>query len=320
METAVTKVLKALGYIAGGIALIYLMTFLSFLGALGPGGSPSKSLTRAQATDSRLQIVTSVQVWADVAQAIGGKYVRATAIIARPNQDPHSYEATVRDQLAVNRAGLTIENGGGYDPFFGRLVAARPNASPQLTLRLASAVHQPRPNLNPHFWYDLRETSAIVAEIAKRETWAMTDSAARAYIRERAAKYQASLSHLISRQSAVAKVTVGKGALLTEGFAARMLKSLAVVNETPREFVNAVEQEQDASPKVMRLMQQMLQGGQVQLVVTNQQTEGAQTSQLSLWAKAAGVPVLRLSELLPTGKTYLTWMTGNLDQIEGALR
>ncbi|MEN9715288.1 MAG: hypothetical protein RJA35_755 [Actinomycetota bacterium] len=318
------KVLRALGIAAGLIGVFYLMVFLSFLGASGHSDSSGHSgqahQTTAKPQDNRVRIVTSVQVWADIAQAIGGKYVHATAIIARPNQDPHSYEATVRDQLAVNRAALTIENGADYDPFFHRLVESKPNANQRLTLRLANALPQQGGEVNPHFWYDLKITSLLVKDIAKREIFAVSNPAAKIYIRTRAEAYQMKLDELVSRQESATIHTSGKSAILTEGFAAYLLRNLRMVDRTPTAFVNAVEQEQDAAPAVMRTLQLMIAGHRVNLLVSNQQTAGAQSQQLATWAKAAGVPQLELSELLPTGKTYLTWMASNLNKIEAALK
>lgn len=313
MRTTESKVFRALG-IAGGVAgFFYLMLVLSFLGA---SGSPIPANSGAP-TDHRLKVVTSVKVWADVAQELGGKYVKATAIIANPGQDPHSYEATVRDQLAVNRADLTITNGGDYDPFFAKLVSKKSNVNtagnPVLfNLKLATQ--------NPHLWYDLTATQVIVAEIGKRLAAATPDPAAKAAIRSNTASYQQQLAGLVHKQAATSLATKGKAVILTEGFAAPMLQHLAITDRTPREFLNAVEEEQDASPKVMNQLKQLLQTHRVQALILNQQTEGYQTNQLVGWATQSGVPVMRLSELLPKSQTYLQWMESNLNQIAKAFK
>lgn len=315
MRTTEGKVFRALG-IAGGVAgFFYLMLVLSFLGAsLGP--IPANSGAPA---DHRLKVVTSVQVWADLAQELGGKYVKAAAIIANPGQDPHSYEATVRDQLAVNRADLTITNGGDYDPFFAKLVSKKPNATAASNPVLSNVKLATK---NPHLWYDLKAAQAIVAEIGKRLAAATptADPVVKAAIRSNTASYQQRLAALVQQQAATRLATEGKAVILTEGFAAPMLQHLAITDRTPRAFLNAVEEEQDASPKVMNQLKQMLQTHRVQALILNQQTEGYQTNQLVGWAKQSGVPVLRLGELLPKNQTYLQWMESNLNQIEKAFK
>ena len=37
-------------------------------------------------------------------------------------------------------------------------------------------------------------------------------------------------------------------------------------------------------------------------------------------AEAAGIPVVDLTETLPDGRDYLSWMAANLDALESALR
>ena len=89
---------------------------------------------------------------------------------------------------------------------------------------------------------------------------------------------------------------------------------------TPTGFKTAVENEQDASPLVMSQIHGLLSSHKVSLVITNRQTSNSQTLQITDWAKAANVPVLRWSELLPPHTTYVEWMGANLNQIEGILK
>ena len=74
---------------------------------------------------TRPQVVASTNVYADIARSIGGDRVDVTAILDDARKDPHEYEATARDRLAVSRADLVIENGGGYDSFLEPLLEER---------------------------------------------------------------------------------------------------------------------------------------------------------------------------------------------------
>ncbi|MDO9591094.1 MAG: metal ABC transporter substrate-binding protein, partial [Microcella sp.] len=70
-----------------------------------------------------LSVVASTNVYGDIAASIAGDLATVTSIIDSAAQDPHSYEASAQDQLAIAGADVVIENGGGYDPFVGVLVA-----------------------------------------------------------------------------------------------------------------------------------------------------------------------------------------------------
>ncbi|XTR52866.1 metal ABC transporter solute-binding protein, Zn/Mn family [Pseudarthrobacter sp. So.54] len=83
--------------------------------APGPGNSPRG------AGDGIVDVVASTSVYGDIVATVGGDKVRVTSMITRTSQDPHSYEATTQDKLAVSKAGLVVENGGGYDDFLHKL-------------------------------------------------------------------------------------------------------------------------------------------------------------------------------------------------------
>ena len=69
-----------------------------------------------------IKIVASTNVWGDIAYQIAGDQATVTALIDNVNQDPHSFEASARDQRAVQDADIVIMNGGGYDDFIETLV------------------------------------------------------------------------------------------------------------------------------------------------------------------------------------------------------
>ena len=67
-------------------------------------------------------MVASTNVYGDIVKTIGGPAVAVTSIIDNPEKDPHEYEADARTQLALSKAQLVIENGGGYDDFMDTMV------------------------------------------------------------------------------------------------------------------------------------------------------------------------------------------------------
>lgn len=72
--------------------------------------------------DDGITVVASTNVYGSIAAQIGGDRIDVESIITSVTQDPHSYEATARDRLTVQKADLVIENGGGYDAFIDTLL------------------------------------------------------------------------------------------------------------------------------------------------------------------------------------------------------
>ncbi len=281
--------------------------------------SQSKIWTKSQR--GPVTVLTSVGVWRDIAAQIGRDKVLAKSIIATQAQDPHSYVATPRDQLAFNESDVTIENGLGYDTFFQRLSDSGPIKDPasQLTIGCQSGCDG-----NPHVWYSLSQVRRAVPRIAQLIesgfAASQTGVESQLIVAHQAVAYQRKIDALTAKVEALKPATSAKPFLLTEGFASYLLRDLKMVDATPTGFRTAVENEQDASPLVMNQMHDLLIQHKVSVLITNRQTSNSQTTQLAAWARSAGVPVLAWSELLPENKTYLQWMTANLNQIQGVLK
>ena len=87
-------------------------------------GCGTSSNANQETSEGSVQIVASTSVYGDIARAVAGDNVEVTSIITNAAQDPHSFEASAQDQLAVVRADLIIANGRGYDEFMDTLLDA----------------------------------------------------------------------------------------------------------------------------------------------------------------------------------------------------
>lgn len=97
------------------------------LAGCGDDSNPIASPSQADPTPTSanpIPVLAATDVYGDIARQIGGDRVEVTSIISGESQDPHSYEATARDQLAVSKAQVVITNGGHYDEFMNRLLSA----------------------------------------------------------------------------------------------------------------------------------------------------------------------------------------------------
>ena len=100
---------------------------LAFSATLALSACGSSDSGSGAADDGTLTIVASTNVYGDIAQAVAGDGVEVTSIITSAAQDPHEYEATAQDRLALDDADIVIENGGGYDPFVDTLLDGSDN-------------------------------------------------------------------------------------------------------------------------------------------------------------------------------------------------
>ncbi|WP_222264838.1 metal ABC transporter solute-binding protein, Zn/Mn family [Modestobacter marinus] len=267
--------------------------------------------------DDGVRAVASTDVYGDVVAAIGGDRVEVTSVLDDPSADPHSFEANTRTQLAVSRADLVVANGGGYDDFMQTLVAADGSGAVVLDAVEVSGLDAEAEGFNEHVWYDLAAMDALAEEVVT--ALGEIDPAGAGDYEANGAQFRAGLQELIAAGEQARATTQGAGVAVTEPVPGHLLDALGAEDLTPAEFAEAVEEGGDVSPAVLQETLDLIGSGQVRALVYNDQTSGPETERLLEAARAAGVDVVPVTETLPEGQDYLSWMRGNLDAVVAAL-
>ena len=281
---------------------------------------------------SGITIVSSTNVWGDIAKSIGGDRVQVVSIIDDFSQDPHSYEASARDQLAVNGADLIVANGGGYDPFMDVLAKAAGNENvvyAYLADELAAEDKQAKEDDghdhnhdhsdgNEHVWYDFHVVEDFASRLAAQ--LAALDPEYSTLFSDNLVVFQGEIEILEDRMAAVSGKYSGASFVASEPVANYLLIELGLKDLTPKSFSQAIEEELDVSPKDLLDIQNLLKAKSVDVFVVNPQTGSVQIDALVELAKQNGTAIVELSELLPAGSNYYEWMDLNIANLEAALR
>ncbi|MFF6911063.1 metal ABC transporter solute-binding protein, Zn/Mn family [Streptomyces sp. NPDC012466] len=287
--------------------------------ALLAGCGSSSDSTGAESTSDRVAVVASTNVYGDIARRIGGDRVDVTSVISDPDQDPHSYEANPQNQLALSKAKVVVENGGGYDDFVDRMLKSGHNDSAEVinAVRVSGRTAPKGGELNEHVWYDF----PTVAKVADRicAALAKTDPDDAAAFEKNTAAFKAKLAPLEAGEARIKKEHGGEAVAITEPVPLYMIEASGLVNRTPPQFSEAIEEGDDVSPRILQESLALFGGKKVKALVYNEQTSGPQTEKAEAAAKAAGIPVVPVTETLPKGEDYLGWMTANVDALAGAL-
>ncbi len=277
-------------------------------------GAPANGSTAS----GTIPVVASTDVYGDIAATIGGQAVDVTALITNPAQDPHSFQASAQNQLAVSKAAIVIENGGGYDDFMGSMLSSADTKATVLNVvDISGKKPDANGDLNEHVWYDLPtiETfaSRYAAELAK------VDPSKAPAFRANAAAFTTRLAALQAREAALRTKYAGEGVAITEPVPLYMLQAIGLDDKTPAAFSHAIEEGTDVSPTVLKSTVDLFTRGAVKLLVYNEQTSGPETDKVIGAAKDARIPVVPVTETLPQGKDYIGWMSSNLDHLAAAL-
>lgn len=313
------------------------------------GCAGTSSPAASGSDDGKISVVASTNVYGSLAAEVGGDAVEVTSIVTSLAQDPHSYEASARDQLTVSQADLVIENGGGYDSFLDALVEASGSTAPVLTAVEFShdfpgaeghddhasddgddhasddgdghdhdhEGHDHIEGFNEHVWYD-PHTIAHLAEDIAHELGELDAAQAETF----EANAQALIERINGLETSLETISAahqGEKIFVTEPVPLYLAAAAGLENATPAAFSEAVEEGQDVPPATLLEAQQILRSGDVRIVIVNAQTGGAETTEITKLADELNIPVLEFTELMPDGVDYVGWMQQNIDEISGAL-
>ncbi|WP_374008907.1 metal ABC transporter solute-binding protein, Zn/Mn family [Leifsonia sp. LS-T14] len=283
--------------------------------ALVAAGCASSS---AGTDDGTVRVVASTNVYGDIATTIGGDAVRVTSLMSDPAQDPHSFEASAQNQLAVSKADVVIENGGGYDPFMQTLLKGSKNQDTTVLNVVGLSGKKPVDGeLNEHVWYDIPTVQKLTGALVR--SLAAADPSKRAVFEKNGAALSAGLDSLEATEAKLKQSYAGEGVAITEPVPLYLLEAIGLVDKTPERFSAAIEEENDVSPVVLKDTLELFTDHRVKLLAYNEQTTSAETERVLAAAKHNGIPVVPVTETLPSGKHYVGWMQSTLDAIASAL-
>ena len=248
-----------------------------------------------------IKIVASTDVWGSVANLVVGDTATVTALIYNSSQDPHSFEPSVRDQLAVNNADVVIMNGGGYDDFMTKLVAADPTPAIVVNAFNVSGTDKSR---NEHIWYDVDQVGAVAEAIAAAVK--NTDSSL--------ASFKSSLAGLKAKLTALKTANTCGRVFATEPVIDYLLDDAGCINVTPLAFSKAIEEERDVPPAVMQQAKKALAVPGT-ILASNISVTSSQISQL----ESGHVGEFGFGELLPQDPDTGAYGGNYLDMIDGSI-
>lgn len=311
----------------------------------GCGGTAGES--GGTASDA-VSVVATTNVYGQLARAIGGESVEVSEIITSAAQDPHSYEPTARDKLAVSEATLVLANGGGYDPFMDSLVESLPADKKSGVTVLHAVDSSPvaqehaedshagesaeehaehaeeesgghegheHAGYNEHIWYDLESMSALAAELASSFSQADADNAEQ--YQQNAAAFTDGIDEL--EQQLDAANLEGKSFMMTEPVPYHLLDDAGMEDVTPEGLSEAIEEGEGIAPITMKKAEDLLSGGKADMLAYNVQTEGAETQAMKKSAQQGSVPVVDFAETIQDDSSYLEWMKFNISNLASSI-
>ncbi|MBV8094518.1 MAG: zinc ABC transporter substrate-binding protein [Acetobacteraceae bacterium] len=269
--------------------------------------------TLAWAADP-ITVLAAENFYGDVAQQIGGPDVKVTSILSNPDQDPHLFEASPSVARSISAAAIVIYNGIDYDPWMEKLLGAV-RSSDRKVIVVAELVGR-KPGDNPHIWYDPATMLALAGKLT--ETLSSTDPAHRSEYQQRLARFQQSMQPIEAKIAGLRKRLAGTPVTATEPVFGYMFAALGMQIRN-QSFQLAVMNNTEPSASDVAAFENDLKTHQVRMLVYNSQASDPVAVRMQKLAKESHVPVVAATETEPPGKSYQTWMLGELDAVDRAL-
>ena len=261
-----------------------------------------------------VKVVAAENFYGDIVSQLGGSLVTVTSILSDPNVDPHEYETNVATAKLIASADLIVENSGGYDDWMDKLASA--SGKPRRLVKAYDLAPTKLPE-NEHVWYQPQNVRALaVALSAELKRLLPQDTAA---LDARLKAFLERLKTVDDKIAALKGKFFGVPVALTETIYLYQTGPLGLNVLTPFAFQKAVAEGDDPPAAQAVLAENQIRNGQVKALIFNTQTSTPATAKLLDLAKKASIPVVAVTETMPVGETYQSWMLKQLSALERAL-
>lgn len=260
-------------------------------------------------------MVVTVDQWGDIVDALAGSCGRVTTIINGSAGDPHDYEPTPADNAAFTKADLVVMNGLGYDHWADDAVHT---LSHEPAIVNGGDVVGLSEGDNPHLWYSPTYVRQIAGAVASELSRLAPDASV--YFQSQADSWAQSMQPYDSAIADIRSAHSGATYAATEAVFDYMAAAVGLDDRTPAGYARTAANGSEPAPGDIAALEQLLETRKVDVLIYNKQTEGTVTSQLRAQAEASGVPVVEVTETVPSGQpSFLEWQLGQLRALSEAL-
>ncbi len=291
--------------------LLPLATVVLVTGCRGPSGAVPA------AAPGRLLVVAAENFWGSIAAQLGGSQVTVKSIIVNPSTDPHAYEPTASDGIAMAQSRLAIVNGIGYDAWASKLISANPTGT--RTVLDVGRLLGLGESANPHQWYSSASVRRVIEQIAadlKR-----LDPRDAAYFDRRRLVFENRTLAAYERIRALIRSRYGGVPVgYSESIFQPLGQSLGLRLMTPASFTKAIAEGSDVTAADKATVDAQAQRHEIEVWVLNSQNVTPDVQRVTGLARRAGIPIATITETLsPASASFQAWQVAELGALQQAL-
>jgi zinc/manganese transport system substrate-binding protein len=283
------------------VILFQLLLVIFVISLINTGSNGSK----------QIRVVAAENFWGSIASQIGGNKVQVSSIVSDPNADPHEFESSSKNARDFANANLVIINGIGYDSWANKLIDSNKSNSRQV-LDLGSYFNL-KSGDNPHLWYSINYTKLASQQIFR--DLVKIDPNNVGYYQKNLDTLNIDLNKLDMEEKLIGLKYSNTSVSSTESIFYYMAKEMNLNLISPKDFMQAVSEGNDPPSSSVASFINQLNIKEPAFLLYNQQTESPITESMKKIASSKNIPVIGVTETMPTNNTYQQWMGNQINQI-----
>ena len=284
---------------AAGIALC-----VAFGTAACSGGSTSQENDASADSETPteqitpIEVVASVNQWGSLAEQIGGVHVKVTSVLSSTDVNAHDFEPKTDDIGKLQQAQVVVSNGAGYDTW------ATKNLSKTMVSVSAAQMVGAVEGDNPHLWFSSDARNAMAKELA--DTYSRIMPAQKKYFNNKLTAWNRREKKIEKDMKAFSDSHKNVSYAATEPVAYYLLSDMGFTDNTPEGYLQSSSTNSEPTPTDLQEFQELLEKHKVEVLINDTQSTSDATNTLTGIAYKSDVPVLDISEQMPSDYTSLT--------------
>lgn len=278
----------------------------------------TKETTKPQTTKGShdITVVAAENQYGSIAQLIGGSNVKVTNIINNADGDPHTFISSVKNAKLLASADVIIYNGADYDSWIIPILKSNTHATIIKVQDLVDYPKTPKFGINPHLWYDPDTFPALAKKL--KEVFSKEDSIDSNLFEKNYVNFEHKYQQVYDLVKQIKQSSAGTPVTATEPLFGYMASALGL-DMKGLAFQWVIMNKSEPSPKMMIDYQKLFKDKEVKALFYNKQVTDNVTNKMLELAEENDIPVVGITETMPTNEDAITWIVKTLQKTAEAL-
>ncbi|AIT09762.1 ABC transporter substrate-binding protein [Candidatus Francisella endociliophora] len=263
-----------------------------------------------------IHVVAAENEYGSIAELIGGNNVKVTNIINNADGDPHTFISSVKNAKLLAEADVIIYNGADYDSWITPIIKSNKNAVIIKVQDLIDYSETPEFGTNPHLWFNPKTFPALANKL--NEVFSEKDPTDSSLYDKNLENFNHKYKKVYKLIKEIKQSSANTPVTATEPLFGYMADALDL-DMKGLAFQWVIMNESEPSPKMMIDYQKLFKNKEVKVLFYNKQVTDNVTNNILKLAEENEIPVVGITETMPTDSNAITWMLSSLQETQSAL-